>query len=74
SLTYPADSINSSITWHGNNLGSGLLVSTTGITVKTSGVGAGTITYTTHYDAYSFTVTPKTTETYPVVVLVQENP
>ncbi|KJU85212.1 hypothetical protein MBAV_002593 [Candidatus Magnetobacterium bavaricum] len=75
SLSYPIDALGA-MTWYGNQLGSPLQVSATEVKIPKAGVGAGTLTFTTHHNAHSFTVVAPASppEVYPVVVLIQENP
>ncbi|MBV6340172.1 hypothetical protein [Candidatus Magnetobacterium casense] len=71
---YPVDLLGAT-TWYGNSLGlTPTLLKKTTVKYPKVGVAAGTLKYTTSYDAYSFTVTPKTSETYPVIVFVEEKP
>ncbi|MBF0607684.1 MAG: hypothetical protein SFH39_00650 [Candidatus Magnetobacterium sp. LHC-1] len=72
-VSYPIDSINS-VTWFGNNLGTVLATGKTELKASKVGLAAATIKYTTSYSLHSFTVTPKTSETYPVIVYIEENP
>ena len=73
STSYPIDSMISTV-WHGNSLGVLSRVGMTQVKAASVGVAAATFSYTTSYTSYSFTISPKTSETYPVIVFIEENP